>query len=170
MLAKHDEAHRQRCRHEQAERSPQPRPEGQGHEQRHLGDSRRTRIQDGFEHEIREQLEHDEQGHHPERTGPAREGGKADEDRRTGANHRSDVRDEPECRTERRPDHRVRDAEDVQSDSGGDAIDQIDQGLHQQLATDPRTGLIERLCRDCQAGRGRTAQSTDRADPGVRAA
>ena len=32
--------------------------------------------EDGFEHEIREQLEHDEQAHHPERTRPAREGGK----------------------------------------------------------------------------------------------
>ena len=32
MLAHHDKAHGQRRRHEQAERSPQPRPEGHGHE------------------------------------------------------------------------------------------------------------------------------------------
>ena len=149
-MPEHDEAHRQRCRHEQAERSPQPRPEGQGHEQRDLGDSRRTRIEDGFEHEIREQLEHDEQAHHPERTGPAREGGKAHQDRRTGADHGSDVGDEPECRTERRPDQRVRHAEDVKPEPGGDAVDQIDQGLHQQLPADTGSRLIERLRRDCQ--------------------
>ena len=52
------------------------------HEQRHLRHAGRAGIQHGFEHEVREQLEHDEQAHHPERTGPARERGQADQDRR----------------------------------------------------------------------------------------
>ena len=73
VLAEHDEAHGQRCRHEQAERPPQPRPERHGREQRHLRDPGRPGIQHRFEHEIREQLEHDEQADHPERTGPALE-------------------------------------------------------------------------------------------------
>ena len=62
VLAEHDEAHGQRRCHQQPERSPQPRPERDGHEQRHLRHAGRPGIQHRFEHEIREQLEDDEQG------------------------------------------------------------------------------------------------------------
>ena len=61
VLAEHDKAHGQRRRHEQAERPPEPRPERHGREQRHLRDAGRPGIQHRFEHEIREQLEHDKQ-------------------------------------------------------------------------------------------------------------
>ena len=87
---------------------------------------------------------------HPERTGPALERRKADQDRRAGAEHGPDVRDESQRRAERRPDQRVRHAEEVEPDAGGDAVDEIDQRLHQQLPADAGSRLVERLRRDRQ--------------------
>ena len=85
-------------------------------------------------------------------SGPAQpwSGRKADQDRRACAEHRPDVRDESESRSQRRPDQRVRHAEEVEPDAGRDAVDQIDQGLHQQLPADARSRLVKRLRRDGQ--------------------
>ena len=87
VLAEHDEAHRQRRCHQQPERPPQPRPKRDGHEQHHLRHADRPGIQHRFEHEIREQLEDDEQGKDDQWTGPPLQGREADEDRRAGREH-----------------------------------------------------------------------------------
>ena len=87
------------------------------HQQRNLRDPGRPGIQHGLEHEIREQLEADEQADHLKRTGPALESRKADQDRRARTEHRPDVRDESERRRQRRPDQCVRHAEEVEPDA-----------------------------------------------------
>jgi hypothetical protein len=84
----------------------------------------------------------DKQTDHPERSGPALGGRKADHDGRACAEYGSEVRDESECRTQCRPDQWAGHAEDVESGAGGDAVNQIDQGLHQQLPADARAGLV----------------------------
>ena len=149
MLAEHDEAHGQRRCHQQPERPPQPRPERDGHEQHHLRHADRPGIQHRFEHEIREQLEDDEQGEDDQWTRPPLQGRETDEDRRAGREHGTDVRDESKRRTQRRPDQWVRDVEEVQSDEDRDAVQQTHKGLHQQLPADATSGLVE-----CLRGRG----------------
>jgi hypothetical protein len=108
--------------HQQAERSPQPRPERDGDEQHHLRDADSPGIQRGFEHEIREDLEDNEQGKDDQRPRPTLEGCETDEDRRSRREHGADVRDESQRRAQHRPDQRVRDVEEVQADKDRDAI------------------------------------------------
>ena len=115
-----------------------------------MRDPGRPGIQHRLEDEIREQFEHDEQTHHQKRTGPVLERRKADQDRRGCTEQGPDVRDESERRTQGRPHPRVRHAEEVKPDADSDAIDQIDQRLHQQLPADAGSRLVERLRRDCQ--------------------
>ena len=151
MLAEHDEAHGQRRRHAAGRAAPTatsrtPRTPATPPAR----PRRRPAYSDGFEHEIGEQFEDDEQADHAERTGPALEGRQADEDRRACAEHGPDVRDESQRRTERRPDQGVGHAEDVEPDADGDAVDQIDQRLHQQLPADAGSGLVKRLRGDGQ--------------------
>ena len=93
---------------------------------------------------------HDEQADHLQRAGPALESRQADQDRRTRTEHRPDVRDESERRSQRRPDQWVRHAEEVESCPGSDAVDQIDQRLHQQLPADAGSRLVKRLRRHGQ--------------------
>ena len=60
-----------------------------------------------------------------------------------------------------RPDQGIWHAQELQDDSGHDAINQIHQRLHQQLAADPAAGLIER------AGRYRELAVADEANQPV---
>ena len=46
---------------------------------------------------------------------------------------------------ERAPHQRVRHAEKVQSEAGDDAVDAVDERLHQQLPADARAGFVEGL-------------------------
>ena len=83
-----------------------------------------------------------------ERTQPALQRRKADRDRNPGADHRSEVWNEPSHSAQHGPDQRIWHAQEMQDDSGHDAINQIHQRLHQQLAADPAACLIERAGRD----------------------
>src|SRR6188474_1674119 len=83
-------------------------------------------------------------------SGPALRGRKADQDRRACTERRPDVWDESENRSQHRPDQWVRHVEDVESSAGRDAVEQIDEGLHQELPADPSPRLVKRLRRDGQ--------------------
>ena len=66
-------------------------------------------------------------------------------DREQRRDHRPDVGDEAQDGRQQAPQDRIRHADEIQPDPDGDAVEQVDHQLHQQVAADPLRGVVHRL-------------------------
>ena len=161
VLAQDDEAHGQGHGEQEAQGAPQPRPEDHRDEKGDLGKAGALTEEPWLEHHVGAELEAQEQRGHHERLGPPVEGRQADGDREQGGPERADVRDEAQGAREERPQRGVGHAHDEEANAERDAEAAVDDALHEQVAADARSRLVEGL------GRGSDPSMADEPDHAI---
>ena len=154
------QAHGHRRGQQQSDRPPEPGPEDRRGHHRHGRDARAAAVEHRLHHVVAEQFEHDEEADDAQGTSPALEHRDGEENGHRSTQPRADVGQEAQHRAEQPPQQRVGQAHDPEEEAHGHAVAHIDDQLHEQVAADPATNLIEGL-----GGHGHAAQTDDADEP-----
>ena len=162
----HHQADRQRRRHQQADRPPQPGPEHRGDQDADRRNARLRAVDQRLHHVVADQLDEQEQPEGQQRLLPAGEDRQRDQDRQRGRDPGAEVGDEAQHGREQPPEQGVRHADEEQPDADGGARAAVDQALHQQVAADPlrasSSACVEALSRPWPNRRRRRSRRSSR--------
>ncbi len=143
ILAENHEDHRQGRGKHQPNGSPEPSPECGRDQQGHLRDAHAPPIKQRLHHIVADQFQDQEQADHQDRFCPSRKHDPAQSNRGQGRDPRPHVGNVTEHRGQQAPEKGVRDADKVQPDAHGDAEGAVDDELHEQVAADALSGIVE---------------------------
>ena len=145
MPAEHDQTYGERSRQKQPHGSPEPGPEDRRGEDRDRGEAGAGAIEPGFNDVAADQLQDDEEGCRPEQHGPARIDSDRKGEREGGGDDRSDERHEAQDDREHAPEQRIGHADQPQADADGNAVGDVHDQLHQQIAAHPLGSVAQGL-------------------------
>ena len=130
---------------EQPDRTPQRCPEDRRHDDGERRQARAGAVEPWLDDIVADQLRHEEQSDDPQQHRPARIDRDGEGEREKGGQEGTQIRDEAQDGRQQPPQHRIRDANEIQGDADRDAVGRVHDQLHQEIAADPGSGIVEGL-------------------------
>ncbi len=145
VLSHHGHTHRQRDGEKQAGDSPHPGPECGGQQQRHRRQACVGSVQPRLEDRVAEQVQRCKETQDEQRTGPVVEDCEGKDEGHCGRGEAAHIGNEPQHQGQHAPQRGVGDAYQPQPEADPCAGPGVDQQLHQQIAADPASCIVQRL-------------------------
>src|SRR5215211_5249299 len=142
VAAENDEADRQRCRQDEADRTPQPGPERRRGDHRHWGQSAAVAIDQRLDDVADNGLGDEEQRGSPHNHGPARPHRRRQDQRKDRRDDRADIGDKAQDHGQHAPQRRTRHTDQPQADTDHHPEPGIEQQLHQEQAAQALAGFV----------------------------